>query len=341
MLFAILAGLRYCAKDSISIIYDDDCNLVRWWDTGLHFLINVLGTCLLAASSFTMQYLDSPTRSEVDAAHAKRRPMDIGIPSFSNFFYMHRYKGVLWWCLSLSTLPLRVLYNSIVFSTLGANYFSYMVVTPEFLDGANCTSPDMASCTGYTRFEENRTPSPQQFLAKYNEGNLTKLTPAQCIAAYSSNYIAGHRHFLAVSNTSSTSTRLSPGCAFAPYWSVNITYYYGIGANALPNWPAAEFGYPQPPGNGSSVLAYESKVRNEDLDWLCAGYVQDSGVPPDKNCDLAEAKKHYSENGTFYLRPGDTAEIWWNFMQSYPIDYCLSETKNVDRCQLQYVSYIL
>ena len=128
----------------------------------------------------------------------------------------------------MSTLPLHVLYNSTVFSTLGATYFSYMIVTPDFLDGANYTSPDMASYTGYTRFEEYRTPSPQQFLAKYNDGNLTKLTPAQCIAAYSSNYISGYGHLLAVSNSSSASTRLSLGCAFAPHWSVNITDYYGV-----------------------------------------------------------------------------------------------------------------
>lgn len=106
---AVVFMAKYGTHDGVGVIYVGDCNVVKRWNIALHLLINVLGTCLLAASSFTMQCLSSPTRSETDAAHAKRRPLDIGIVSFKNLFYMSSWKGLLWWGLALSSSPLHLL----------------------------------------------------------------------------------------------------------------------------------------------------------------------------------------------------------------------------------------
>lgn len=107
--FAIVASVRYGPEDGVGTLYDGDCGLVKRWDTALHSVINLLGTALLAASSFTMQCLSSPTRGEVDAAHNKRKSLDIGLPSFKNLFHVKAWKGVLWLALCLSTLPLHLL----------------------------------------------------------------------------------------------------------------------------------------------------------------------------------------------------------------------------------------
>lgn len=107
----IVASVRYPVhSDGVGLIYSGSCDRVNRWDTALHLMINLLGTVLLAASSFTMQCLSSPTRREVDAAHAKRVSLKIGVPSFTNLFYVRRWKAVVWLLLCLSTLPLHLLW---------------------------------------------------------------------------------------------------------------------------------------------------------------------------------------------------------------------------------------
>ena len=109
LIFLIVGVARFVPSDGLGVIYTGDCNLVKRWNTALHLLINLLGTAVLGASSFTMQCLSSPTRSEVDRAHAKKVPLDIGLASFKNLFYLDWRKGMLWWALTLSTLPLHLL----------------------------------------------------------------------------------------------------------------------------------------------------------------------------------------------------------------------------------------
>lgn len=69
---------------SIGILYQGDCEKSRQISTGLHILINILSTILPGASNYMMQCLHSPTRAEVDKAHAQRKWGDIGIPSWRN-----------------------------------------------------------------------------------------------------------------------------------------------------------------------------------------------------------------------------------------------------------------
>lgn len=107
--FVIVTLVKFDTDEGVGIIYSGDCGLVKRWDTSLHLLINVLGTALLAASSFTMQCLSSPTRSEVDKAHAKRVSLEIGLASFYNLFYVKWWKAVTWLLLCLSTMPLHLL----------------------------------------------------------------------------------------------------------------------------------------------------------------------------------------------------------------------------------------
>jgi hypothetical protein len=64
-----------------AVIYEGSCSLIDDWKIGLHFLINVLSTALLAASNYAMQCLCAPTRAAVDRAHAKNRWLDVGVLS--------------------------------------------------------------------------------------------------------------------------------------------------------------------------------------------------------------------------------------------------------------------
>lgn len=109
LLFAAAVFFKYDSNDGVGILFEGDCAVVKRWDTALHLLINILSTALLAASSFTMQCLSSPTREEVDAAHKNRHSLEIGLLSLTNLFRMRAWKPVSWTLLCLSSMPLHLL----------------------------------------------------------------------------------------------------------------------------------------------------------------------------------------------------------------------------------------
>ncbi|KAF2155261.1 hypothetical protein K461DRAFT_110724 [Myriangium duriaei CBS 260.36] len=103
---------------------------------GTHLLVNVLATGLLAASNYAMQVLVSPTRYEVDKAHARRKWLDVGLPSLRNIRAVSWWRLLLWCGLVLSSLPLHLVYNSVIFSTFMAHDYHALIVSPDFPDGA-------------------------------------------------------------------------------------------------------------------------------------------------------------------------------------------------------------
>lgn len=123
-------------EGGIATIQSGDCNTIKRLDLWLHLGINLLSTMLLGASNYTMQCLSSPTRDEIDKAHRQRIIVDIGIPSIRNLKRVSWKKIVLWWLIALSSIPLHLLYNSAVFSSVSIPSYMVAVVSPEFLDGA-------------------------------------------------------------------------------------------------------------------------------------------------------------------------------------------------------------
>jgi hypothetical protein len=90
-------------------LMEGDCTYIKRVNSGLHVLINVLSTILLAGSNYCMQCLSAPTRREIDKAHASRKWLDIGIPSVRNLRYISRWRLVLWLLLGGSSVPLHLL----------------------------------------------------------------------------------------------------------------------------------------------------------------------------------------------------------------------------------------
>jgi hypothetical protein len=97
------------AKGIYTIYQGDDVSIWRL-NTALHVLINALSTVLLSASNYTMQVLSSPTRVEVDAAHAKGSWLDIGILSPRSLRGIAKKRAILWLTLAASSVPLHLLY---------------------------------------------------------------------------------------------------------------------------------------------------------------------------------------------------------------------------------------
>ena len=126
-------------------------------NTWLHLLVNVLSTGLVGSGNYCrwrsdrnmvelrltngrcnilgMQRLSAPTRTEVDRAHRKGKWVDIGVPSFRNLFFIHRWRAVGWLLLAGSSIPVHLIYNSTCFVETTAISYNAYVVHPAFLNG--------------------------------------------------------------------------------------------------------------------------------------------------------------------------------------------------------------
>lgn len=71
LILTITAAAKFGSDDGVGTALEGSCDSVNSWTTWLHIVINALSSILLSASNYTMQCLCSPTRKEVDEAHAK------------------------------------------------------------------------------------------------------------------------------------------------------------------------------------------------------------------------------------------------------------------------------
>jgi hypothetical protein len=104
-----IAGAVAGYKGGIAQLVRGDSVKVSNYNTAYHTLINILSTILLSASNYTMQVLSSPTRKEIDLAHAKGYWVEIGVVSMRNLRVMSRKRRLLWWMLGISSVPLHLL----------------------------------------------------------------------------------------------------------------------------------------------------------------------------------------------------------------------------------------
>jgi hypothetical protein len=113
LVFSIWAYLR-ASNDDLTLpynrnLYEGSCSNARSINSGLHVLINILGTLLLGGSNYCMQILLSPTRQEVDKAHSKKLWLDIGVLSIRNLGRISKLRVALWSVLGLTSLSLHLL----------------------------------------------------------------------------------------------------------------------------------------------------------------------------------------------------------------------------------------
>ncbi|KAI9044647.1 uncharacterized protein KD926_011617 [Aspergillus affinis] len=166
-------------------IYDGKCSVSGGWASGLHVLINILSTGLLAASNYAMQTLSAPSREDVDAAHSKGKWLDIGIFSYRNILAMDNRRKLIWLVLLLTSVPIHLMYNSVVFSSMATNLYG-LVLIPDDLgrdemisNGNNYTAEGIRKTVGY---------SAQDLQAEIFNGTLKNLTLEECVDAYAVEY---------------------------------------------------------------------------------------------------------------------------------------------------------
>ncbi|KAL0778617.1 hypothetical protein CaCOL14_004875 [Colletotrichum acutatum] len=133
----IFAVKSYGSRNGVGLIYEGDCSTVKRLDQWLHLLINLLGTGMLSASNYCMQLQAAPTRENVNAAHAKHKWLDIGIPSLRNLKYLSMWRRCSWALLALTSIPIHLIYNSAVFQSLSSHNYTVVVVKDSFLSNAS------------------------------------------------------------------------------------------------------------------------------------------------------------------------------------------------------------
>ena len=190
---------KFGVHGSLVTIQDGDCSKSEELSLWLHLAINILSTLLLGASNYCMQCVSSPSRPEIDRAHSQHIWLDIGVPSVRNLRRVSWNKIILWWLFAISTIPLHLLYNSAVFSTIGANQFEVFIGLENLVTGAGLDS----SLPFDTEFHSNRT------LAYFQQAaNWDNLTNEACIKVYMRDYVTDNTNVLAVTSALNDSSSI-------------------------------------------------------------------------------------------------------------------------------------
>lgn len=148
-----------------------------------------------------MQCLSSPTRSEIDKAHGQGIWLDIGVPSIRNLRRLSTTRIVLWWLLAISSIPLHLLYNSAVFSTLCTHRYNAFLVTSDFLNGAPFNVSSL-----YARengpFPRILLDTLQDTLQGYqnNQTSFAKIENKNCVEIYTAPIISSYSDVLLISS---------------------------------------------------------------------------------------------------------------------------------------------
>lgn len=188
-------------QSGLGTLQDGNCKRTARLTFWAHLVINILSTLLLGASNYSMQCLSSPTRGEIDKAHNKGVWLDIGVPSVRNLRRLSTTRVTLWWLLAISSIPLHLLYNSAVFSTLCSNEYDMFLVSKEFLDGAPFFSPN-----GY--FFSPQDDFKRLGAYQKNLTSLERLEGKQCVEIYTAPTIPSHSDLLLVSTYSNVTNSL-------------------------------------------------------------------------------------------------------------------------------------
>ena len=190
LILTIWAISRYGLKGGgIGTIHEGSCKTTRRLSLWLHLIINVLSTLLLGASNFTMQCLASPTREEVDRAHRQNRWLDIGVPSIRNLNSISPHRKTLWWLLVISGVPLHLLYNSVVFSTISVQMYNVYVGSPDLVSQKALNWSNAVETYG------------NEVVILGNISTWQRLDNAACIRAYGQPYVSARGDIVAISST--------------------------------------------------------------------------------------------------------------------------------------------
>ena len=188
------------AEGSIGTLFQGSCVRARRLNVWIHLIVNILSTLLLGASNYCMQVLSAPNRDELVRAHGKRTWLHIGVPSLRNLRHIGRPRAILWVFLALSSMPLHLLFNSVVFTNLQANEYFVNPVTEDWLHGGtydtsrflNVSASEISAIVAQVNAKDkNATFVDGKFVNSNNtKATYSQLDAAECFDRYSNQYMS-------------------------------------------------------------------------------------------------------------------------------------------------------
>jgi hypothetical protein len=312
-IFALVVqlALRTRINDDLPSYNPGSCDKVSQMSRGLHYLINIICTLLLAASNYYMQYLSACTRKEIDFAHNKGSWVDVGIPSIRNIRFMSKGRIALWLILALSSIPLHLLYvifilttihfawsltdrlhryNSVIIETTGANMYSVGATSTTFLES-----------------------DPKLLTSKMDISNYQNISASECVRTYSnSRYVGPSGQDISYLETGGSVIAVTA----ATDQNADSLFVYGaMGSNIIDTH------------NFTNLISIFGAPLGKG--WVCLDHIHNTDQ------DVAKQVTRFDSCNITSLET-DTA---WT-IQGYPISYCLAD-QQPSRCELQFSFTIL
>ncbi|KAI4909316.1 hypothetical protein J4E90_008013 [Alternaria incomplexa] len=191
----------YEHEDGVGTLFQGSCSIVRESNVYIHLVVNVLSTLLLCSSNYCQQILAAPNREELRRAHARRNWLHIGVPNLRNLWHVGWDRSVLWILLFLSSVPLHLLFNSVVFTNLQANEYAVIPTTPDWV----MSTQDVYDTSGFLNVSINSTEAisstirdqyrfdPSDAVTLRNGSTISKyrnVSTPDCLAAYGTQYVS-------------------------------------------------------------------------------------------------------------------------------------------------------
>jgi hypothetical protein len=302
---------------AIGTLFRGRCNDVRRLNVLLHVVVNALSTLLLCGSNYCMQVLSAPNRAEIDHAHAQRYWLHIGVPNVRNLKRIAPKRKLIWFLLGLSSAPLHLLFNSVVFANLQANEYTVIPTTEDWLHGAAYNTSSLLDFTDHakksfaTKLDAYRVNISEKVML--NDGTMSlkysNISTTQCFETYSNRYLSevGNVYLIQESPTvwrnmsAWTLLRNQSGGHFI--WKFNISsplekYHHEF----------SDITFPFQSSPDGSMTASNG--------WMCASHSL-------QGCDLNNP----------YEIPRDKTK-WAPYDRV--VNYCIVEQVEVKNCKLQY-----
>ncbi|KAB8234185.1 uncharacterized protein BDW43DRAFT_274514 [Aspergillus alliaceus] len=158
------------------------CSEITAIDSAAHVALNVLSSLFLSAGSYCMQILVSPSRREIDEAHARGVTLDIGVQSIRNLRWINPRRLLQWVALGLLSICLHLFclssWNSLTFTSTPVVSYAMATVTSDYKemgrDWALDPLPPWLSSHDWSLVHDLYT----------QMDNFTRLEKQSCIDAY-------------------------------------------------------------------------------------------------------------------------------------------------------------
>ncbi|KAE8136603.1 hypothetical protein BDV38DRAFT_283815 [Aspergillus pseudotamarii] len=147
-------------------------------------------TLLLAASNYVMQCLGAPSRSDVDQAHKQRKWLDIGTFSMRNFAAMDGWRKILWTLLLISSTPIHMIYNSVVFSSISTLDYATVLIPEDLASSESLASSERLAGgeNAADSFTQVVGTSPIHLRAEIFNGTFQNTSVPDCMNKYNAEF---------------------------------------------------------------------------------------------------------------------------------------------------------